>query len=88
MPLELLASIKGASSSEAVTELFDVIRSAVPETYRNGELNGTETGETVAVGDLRSDEVRAGSEVEKEIIRRNFPAEKNGFLVVPKVIEE
>jgi Asp-tRNA(Asn)/Glu-tRNA(Gln) amidotransferase C subunit len=24
----------------------------------------------------------------KELIKRNFPEEKNGFLVVPKVIEE
>ena len=30
MPLDLLSSIKGARSSEAVEELFNVIRKAVP----------------------------------------------------------
>ncbi len=88
MPLELLASIKGASSSEAVNELFEVIRSAVPEEERTGKLKDAEMGDSVSVENLRSDEVQTSSDREKEIIRRNFPVEKNGFLVVPKVIED
>jgi Asp-tRNA(Asn)/Glu-tRNA(Gln) amidotransferase C subunit len=88
MPLELLASIKGASSSEAVNELFEVIRRAVPEEDQQEELQEMYQSEAVSVDHLRDDKVAESSETEKEIIRKNFPGEKNGFLIVPKVIED
>jgi Asp-tRNA(Asn)/Glu-tRNA(Gln) amidotransferase C subunit len=87
MPLELLASIKGATSSDAVNELFEVIRKAVPD-ENMGEPQRMDHPEAVPVSGLRSDEIGESSETEREIIVKNFPAEKNGFLVVPKVIEE
>lgn len=87
MPLDLLSSIKGASSSEAVTELFKVIGKAVPEHIREDrEQAGKEN--MVKVDALRSDELRECPEHIKEIIRNNFPERKNGFLVVPKVIDD
>ena len=42
----------------------------------------------VSLNDLREDVVVKSSQIEKEIIIDNFPREKNGFLVVAKVIEE
>ena len=87
MPLDLLSSIKGASSSEAVTELFKVISEAVPEKIsRNKEQPGKD--HVVRVESLRSDESKECPEKVKEIIRNNFPKQKNGFLVVPKVIDD
>lgn len=87
MPLDLLASIKGARSSEAVAELFSVIKKAVPDQH------GKDTQEpvsehVVSVDSLRSDEVKVCPEDIKEMIRANFPKEKDGYLVVPKVIDD
>lgn len=88
MPLELLASIKGATSSEAVDELFDVIRKAVPkERAASGTREVLATG-GISLDELRSDEVVECPVNERELIRKNFPSEKNGYLVVPKVIED
>lgn len=42
----------------------------------------------VSINDLRKDEVLNASETEIELIKKNFPQEKNGFLVVSKVIED
>lgn len=86
MPLDLLSSIKGARSSEAVEELFDVIRKAVPT--NEGETTFETNVEAVSLEDLRSDRVERCPESEKEIIKKNFPESNNGFLVVPKVIED
>ncbi len=86
MPLDLLSSIKGARPSEAVNELFNVIKRAVPD---NQSVDSFDMGaNTVPINELRSDEVVRCEEDQKELIRQNFPEEKNGFLVVPKVIEE
>ncbi len=86
MPLELLSSIEGARSSEAITELFNVIRKASTD---NREEASPETGlDIISVESLRGDQVEPCPGDEKRIIRQNFPAEKNGFLVVPKVIED
>ena len=86
MPLDLLSSIKGARSSEAVNELFNVIRRAAPG---DRGTDGFDTDvNTVSVEDLRNDKVESCAEGEKELIRKNFPNEKNGFLVVPRVIED
>ncbi|MFT5884222.1 MAG: Asp-tRNA(Asn)/Glu-tRNA(Gln) amidotransferase C subunit [Arcticibacterium sp.] len=82
MTLEVLSSIKGAESSEAVEKLFDVIKRA------NIDLNNLEVAEGVPLSKLREDEVIESSALEKEIIKSNFPKSKNGYLVVSKVIEE
>ena len=87
MPLDLLSSIKGASSSEAVTELFSVITRAVPGPIGIEQVKAGEDG-VVSVEHLRSDELQECPEKVKEIIRDNFPRGKNGFLVVPKVIDD
>lgn len=87
MPLELLSSIKGARESEAVAGLFRVIQNAGEEDSAV-DPSSAESPETVSLETLRSDEVRSCPEEIKEIIRANFPAEKNGYLVVPKVIED
>ena len=87
MPLDQLSSIKGASSSEAVTELFTVISKAVLEQRRNTKEQ-PEKDQVVKVESLRRDEPGECPENVKEIIRNNFPEQKNGFLVVPKVIDD
>lgn len=84
MPLELLASIKGATSSEDVDALFEIIKQAgANETGSTGV-----GGNAVSTGALREDVVVHATATEKELIRKNFPSEKNGYLVVPKVIED
>lgn len=87
MPLYLLSSIKGAGSSEAVTELFNVIKKAVPGNTGQS-MQYQEMDHAVSVKDLRKDEVKECQESVKEIIRANFPGEQDGFLVVPKVIDD
>jgi Asp-tRNA(Asn)/Glu-tRNA(Gln) amidotransferase C subunit len=82
MTLEVLSSIKGAESSEAVEKLFEVIKKA------NIDLNNLDVAEGVSLSKLREDEVIESSVLEKEIIKGNFPKSKNGYLVVSKVIEE
>jgi Asp-tRNA(Asn)/Glu-tRNA(Gln) amidotransferase C subunit len=86
MPLDLLSSIKGARSSEAVKELFNVIKKAVPA--KEGDTTPETKLDAVSIEDLRSDNIERCPEIEKEIIKKNFPKEKNGFLVVQKVIED
>ena len=87
MPLEILSSIKGAASSEAVDELFRVIKQAIPDKYED-HLPDTDRQNVVSVEGLRSDTVKSCSEIEKEMIKKNFPRGKDGYLVVPKVIED
>ncbi|KPM49364.1 Asp-tRNA(Asn)/Glu-tRNA(Gln) amidotransferase subunit GatC [Jiulongibacter sediminis] len=84
MTLEVLSSIKGAKSSEAVEQLFEVIKKA-KATVEHGQANHFTA---VSVSDLRPDEVIKSSELEREIIKKNFPKQKDGYLVVSKVIEE
>ena len=86
MPLDLLSSIKGASSSEAVNELFNVIKRAVPENEE--DITPDTEADAVSLNSLRSDIIERCPELEKHLIIKNFPKEKNGFLVVPKVIED
>jgi Asp-tRNA(Asn)/Glu-tRNA(Gln) amidotransferase C subunit len=86
MPLDLLSSIKGARSSEAVSELFNTIKRAVPENER--DITSDTDADAVSLDGLRSDSIERCPEIEKEFIKMNFPKEKNGFLVVPKVIED
>lgn len=86
MTVDILSSIKGAKPSEAVNQLFDVIKNAQPTTNSNS-LNNVNNN-AVSLNDLREDVVVLSSELERQIIKENFPKEKNGFLVVAKVIED
>ncbi len=85
MTVDILSSIKGAQASEAVSKLFDVIKNAHPT--NNNAVNNANNN-AVSLNDLREDVVIESSAIEKQIIKENFPNEKNGFLVVSKVIEE
>jgi Asp-tRNA(Asn)/Glu-tRNA(Gln) amidotransferase C subunit len=68
-----------------VNKLFDVIRNAHPT--KNNSLNNVNIN-AVSVSDLRDDVVIESAAIEREIIRENFPNEKDGYLVVSKVIED
>ncbi len=84
MTVDILSSIKGAESSEAVNKLFDVIKNA--QAANNNSFNNGNN--CVTINDLRDDVVIESSAIEKQLIIENFPKEKNGYLVVSKVIEE
>ncbi len=82
MTLEMLASIKGATSSDAIDKLFSTIK----KTVISG--SGSEAVSPVVTMDsLRKDHVIMSSETEKSLIKQNFPKEENGYLVVAKVID-
>ena len=84
MTVDILSSIKGAEPSESVNQLFEVIKNAnTSDTNVNANHNNA-----VTLDDLREDVVIDSPQAEKQIIIENFPKEKNGFLVVSKVIEE
>jgi Asp-tRNA(Asn)/Glu-tRNA(Gln) amidotransferase C subunit len=84
MTVDILSSIKGAQPSEAVNKLFEEIKNANPTT--NNSLNNVNHN-AVSINDLREDFVVESSVVERQIIKENFPIEKEGYLVVAKVIE-
>ena len=84
MTVDILSSIKGAQPSEAVNKLFEEIKNANPTT--NNSLNNVNHN-AVLINDLREDVVVESSVVERQIIKENFPTEKEGYLVVAKVIE-
>ena len=85
MTVDILSSIKGAQPSEAVNQLFEVIKNAQPTV--DSPLKNVRV-HAVSVSSLRADVVEESTDLEKEIIRENFPKEKNGYLVVAKVIED
>jgi Asp-tRNA(Asn)/Glu-tRNA(Gln) amidotransferase C subunit len=85
--LEILTNIKDAAASESVGQLFGIIRAAVPE-QDNVDFVELMSGNAVAPNELREDVVIESSETERQIMINNFPASKNNYLVVPKVIEE
>ena len=89
MTLEVLSSIKGAQSSEAVNELFEVIKKAVPLESKEG-IEQSAVRNAVPLDNLRDDVVieRCDNDRERELIQENFPNKKNGYLVVSKVIED
>lgn len=82
MTLDVLSSIKGAEASQVVEDLFTVIKEGSVEASGNQNVNA------VNLNDLRPDEAVVSPELERNLIIENFPQEKNGYLVVPKVIEE
>jgi Asp-tRNA(Asn)/Glu-tRNA(Gln) amidotransferase C subunit len=87
MTLDVLSSIKGAKASEAVNELFKVIKNAHSGEEENNLLDEN-ISNVVNLEDLRDDKVVNCSDEERALIKENFPKEKNGYLVVQKVIEE
>ena len=84
MTVDILSSIKGAQPSETVNKLFDVIKNA--NISNNNSFNNDNNA--VSLDDLREDIAIDSAAIEKQIIIENFPKEKNGYLVVAKVIEE
>lgn len=85
MTVDVLSSIKGAQPSETVNKLFDVIKNAQPT---NNNSSNNVNYNCVSLNDLREDVVIESPALEKQIIIENFPKEKNGYLVVSKVIED
>jgi len=85
MTVDVLSSIKGAQPSEAVNKLFEAIKNA--NTSNNSASNNNHNN-AVSLNSLREDVVIDSPQIEKQIIIENFPKEKNGYLVVSKVIEE
>lgn len=85
MTVDVLSSIKDAKPSETVSKLFDVIKSA-NNISANFHIKNQQNAVTIEY--LRKDVVVESSEIEKKIIIDNFPKEKNGYLLVSKVIEE
>ncbi len=86
-PLETLSNIEGATTSEAVENLFNTLRDVKMDLNGN-ELASLLSGNAVTTDDLREDVVIEASETEKRLIIANFPSQKDNYLVVPKVIEE
>jgi Asp-tRNA(Asn)/Glu-tRNA(Gln) amidotransferase C subunit len=84
MTVDVLSSIKGAQPSETVSKLFEVIKNA--NTTNNASF--TNGNNAVFLENLRDDEICDSPASEKQIIIENFPKEKNGYLVVSKIIEE
>ena len=87
MTVDVLSSIKGAQSSEAVNKLFEVIKNANTTNNNAFNSNNNNNNNTVSLNELRDDVVIESSEIEKQIIKENFPKEKDGYLVVTTVIE-
>ena len=87
MTVDILSSIKGAQPSEAVNQLFDVIKNAQASNTNNSNTTNVNNN-AVSLDDLREDIVVQSSAVERAIIKENFPKEKDGYLVVAKVIED
>jgi len=85
--LEMLTNIKGATSSEAIEQLFDTLRNATTEKGKDDEINLLARN-AISTEELREDVAVETSAVEKELIIANFPKQKDNYLVVPKVIEE
>lgn len=86
MPLDILSSIKGAKSSDAVNKLFDVIKDA--HSSSENDIIDMRDSDISSLDDLRDDSIIDSTSNERKIIKENFPKEKNGYLVVKKVIEE
>tara|TARA_R110001592_G_scaffold60092_3_gene182667 strand:- start:135 stop:404 length:270 start_codon:yes stop_codon:yes gene_type:complete len=85
MTVDVLSSIKGAQPSESVNKLFEAIKNA--NSTNNNSFNKNHNN-AVSLDDLREDVVIDSPNAEKQLIIENFPKEKNGYLVVAKVIEE
>ena len=87
MSLEILTNIKDAVPSDAVRQLFGIVRAADAGQSDAGCVELMPEN-AVEIDTLREDTVIESTETERQIIIDNFPFEKNNYLVVPKVIEE
>jgi Asp-tRNA(Asn)/Glu-tRNA(Gln) amidotransferase C subunit len=67
-----------------VNKLFEAIKNA---SSTNNNFFNNNHNNAVSLNDLREDIVIDSPQIEKQIIIENFPREKNGYLVVSKVIE-
>ena len=83
----MLSNIEGATSSEAIEQLFDTLRKAEAGNNTFDEINLL-AGNAISSETLREDIAIGASAVEKQLIMDNFPKQKDNYLVVPKVIEE
>ena len=83
----MLSNIEGATSSEAVEQLFDTLRNTVIENDKEMDVNLLYRN-AISSEALREDRVVEASAAEKQLIIANFPKQKDDYLVVPKVIEE
>ena len=82
MPIDVLSSIKGAASSDAVNKLLkNIANTSVAKSTPSKNL------QSVTLEELREDVVVKSSSETVQIIKENFPEEKNGYLVVSKIIE-
>lgn len=86
MPLEILSSIKNAKPSEAVEDLFVKIKNTV--NHGGDSIDFVKHNKILELEMLREDKVQKAEDTVIEFIKQNFPIEKNGYLVVPRVIEE
>lgn len=84
MTVDVLSSIKGAKPSETIQKLFEVVNKA---DLSAGATTGVGNSKAVSLDELREDTVVETCMLEKQLIVENFPQEKNGYLVVAKVIE-
>lgn len=84
MTLDVLSSIKGAQSSKVIEDLFEAIKKG--HVSESSSLSTNDNA--VSINDLRADKAILSPETERALIIENFPNSKDGFLVVPKVIEE
>ena len=83
----MLSNIAGATSSEAVEQLFDTLRNTATENDKEMDVNRLSVN-TISSENLREDKVVEASDVERQLIIANFPKQKDNYLVVPKVMEE
>ena len=86
MTLDVLSSIKGAKSSEAIDKLLTIINNAQVFS-EDVHLFEKDNSNIVGIESLRDDIAIDCSEEEKGLIIQNFPKSENCYLVVPKVIE-
>lgn len=84
MTLDILSSIKGAEASEAVDNLFKIMKEVKTEGNATDAMQASE----VTIDGLRDDVVIPSPAAERNIIIEDFPKSKNGYLVVTKVIED
>ncbi len=77
MPIDVLSSIKRAASSDAVNKLLkNIANTSVAKSTPSKNL------QSVTLEELRKDIVVKSSSDTVQIIKENFPEEKNGYLVL------
>jgi aspartyl/glutamyl-tRNA(Asn/Gln) amidotransferase C subunit len=64
-----------------ITSFFEKVKAV------NVSNSNVQTNRIAKPENLRSDEVKHASQVEKDLIMQNFPKKQGTYLVVPKVIQ-